>query len=42
MLVSNFEGLARISDDLFLMVTDMTKKDAEPTTFVLFKVTVAP
>lgn len=41
-LVNNFEGLARLSDDLFLMVTDMTKKDAEPTTFVLFKVTAAP
>jgi hypothetical protein len=42
MLVNNFEGLARLSDDLFLMVTDKTKKDAEPTTFVLFKVTAAP
>lgn len=41
-LVNNFEGLARLSDDLFLMVTDKTKKDAEPTTVVLFKVTAAP
>lgn len=41
MLVNNFEGLARLSEDVFLMVTDMTKKDAEPTTFVLFKVTAA-
>jgi hypothetical protein len=42
MLVNNFEGLARLSDDLFLIVTDKTRKDAEPTTFVLFKVTPAP
>jgi hypothetical protein len=41
MLVNNFEGLARLSDDLFLIVTDKTRKDAEPTTLVLFKVTVA-
>jgi len=39
MLEGNFEGLARLSDELFLIVTD--KKDAEPTTFVLFKVTAA-
>ncbi|YCI06118.1 esterase-like activity of phytase family protein (plasmid) [Ensifer sp. D2-11] len=42
MLVNNFEGLARLSGDLFLMVTDKTKKDSEPTTFVLFKVTTGP
>ncbi|TIP81487.1 MAG: esterase-like activity of phytase family protein, partial [Mesorhizobium sp.] len=42
MLVNNFEGLARLSDDLFLMVTDKTKKDAESTTFVLFRATTAP
>jgi hypothetical protein len=42
MLVDNFEGMARLSDNLFLIVTDKTKKDAEPTTFVLFKVTAAP
>ena len=41
MLVDNFEGLARLSEDLFLIVTDKTTKDAEPTTFVLFRVTAA-
>lgn len=42
MLVNNFEGLARLSDELFLMATDKTQKDAEPTTIVLFKVVTAP
>jgi hypothetical protein len=42
MLMNNFEGLARLSDDLFLIVTDKTRKDAQPTTFVLFKVTTTP
>lgn len=42
MLVNNFEGLARLSDELFLMATDKTQKDAEPTTFVLFKVATTP
>lgn len=41
LLVNNFEGLARLSEDVFLMVTDITKKDAEPTTFVLFKIRAA-
>lgn len=41
LLVENFEGLARLSDSLFLAVTDRTKKDVEPTSFVLFKVTGA-
>lgn len=40
-LVDNFEGLARLSDSLFLIVTDRTKKDVEPTSFVLFKLTGA-
>jgi hypothetical protein len=34
--------MARLSDDLFLIVTDKTRKDAEPTTFVLFRVNVTP
>jgi hypothetical protein len=42
MLVDNFEGMARLSDDLFLIVTDKTRKDAEPTTFVLFRVKATP
>lgn len=42
MLVGNFEGMARLSDDLFLIVTDKTRKDAEPTTFVLFRVKTTP
>lgn len=42
MLVDNFEGMARLSDDLFLIVTDKTRKDAEPTTFVLFRVKAIP
>lgn len=42
MLVDNFEGMARLSDDLFLIVTDKTKKDAEPTIFVLFRVKARP
>jgi len=42
MLADNFEGMARLSDDLFLIVTDKTKKDGEPTSLVLFKVTAAP
>lgn len=37
LLVDNFEGLTRLSGDLFLIVTDRTKKDVEPTSFVLFK-----
>lgn len=37
LLADNFEGLARLSDNLFLIVTDRTKKDVEPTSFVLFK-----
>jgi hypothetical protein len=41
MLVNNFEGLARLSDDLFLIVTDMKGKDKDPTTLVLFKITAA-
>jgi hypothetical protein len=41
MLEDNFEGLTRLSGDLFLIATDKTKKDAEPTTFVLFKVSAA-
>jgi hypothetical protein len=41
MLVDNFEGLARLSDDLFLIATDKTEKDLEPTTFVLFRVAAA-
>ncbi|HTN97182.1 MAG TPA: hypothetical protein VL101_09395 [Nordella sp.] len=35
------EGLAHLSDSLFLIVTDRTKKDVEPTRFVLFKLTGA-
>jgi hypothetical protein len=42
MLVDNFEGMARLSDDLFLIVTDKTRKDAEPTTFALFRVRATP
>jgi hypothetical protein len=42
MLVDNFEGMARLSDDLFLIVADKTRKDAEPTTFVLFQVKATP
>jgi hypothetical protein len=42
MLIDNFEGMARLSDDLFLIVTDKTRKDAEPTTFVLFRVRGTP
>lgn len=42
MLVDNFEGMTRLSDDLFLIVTDKTRKDAEPTTFVLFRVKATP
>jgi hypothetical protein len=42
MMVDNFEGMARLSEDLFLIVTDKTRKDAEPTTFVLFRVNVTP
>lgn len=42
MLAENFEGMARLSDDLFLIVTDKNKKDAEPTAFVLFKIKAAP
>lgn len=41
LLADNFEGLARLSDNLFLIVTDRTKKDVEPTSFVLFKLTDA-
>jgi hypothetical protein len=41
LLVDNFEGLARLSGNLFLIVTDRTKKDVEPTSFVLFKLTDA-
>lgn len=39
LLADNFEGLARLSEDLFLIVTDKTEKDGEPTALVLFKVT---
>lgn len=39
--IDNFEGMARLSDDLVLIVTDRTKKDAEPASFALFKVTAA-
>lgn len=42
MLVDNFEGMARLSGDLFLIVTDKKRKDAEPTTFVLFSVKATP
>jgi len=41
LLVDNFEGLTRLSERLFLIVTDRTKKDVEPTSFVLFKLTNA-
>jgi len=41
LLVDNFEGLARLTGSLFLIVTDRTKKDVEPTRFVLFKLTDA-
>lgn len=41
LLGDNFEGLTRLSDELFLIVTDRTKKDVEPTSFVLFKLTGA-
>lgn len=37
LLVDNFEGLTRLSNELFLIVTDRTKKDVEATSFVLFK-----
>ncbi len=38
MLVDNFEGMARLSDDLFLIVTDKTKKHGDSTSLVLFRV----
>lgn len=38
MLSDNFEGLARLSDDLFLIVTDKTRKDGEPTSLVLLRI----
>jgi hypothetical protein len=41
LLVDNFEGMARLTDSLFLIATDRTKKDVEPTRFVLFKLTDA-
>ena len=34
-LENNFEGVARLSEDLVLLVTDKTAKDGEPTTFTL-------
>jgi hypothetical protein len=34
-LTDNFEGMARLSDDLLLLVTDKTVKDGEPTSFTL-------
>lgn len=40
LLVDNFEGLTRLSESL-LIVTDRTKKDVEPASFVLFKLTSA-
>ncbi len=36
MLEGNFKGLARLSGNLFLMVTDWKGKEREPTTFLLF------
>lgn len=36
-LIDNFEGMTRLSDDLFLIVTDRRKKDVEATRLVLFK-----
>ncbi|MGE0237464.1 MAG: esterase-like activity of phytase family protein [Parvibaculaceae bacterium] len=41
LLADNFEGLARLSDELFLLVADRTKKDVDPASFVLFKLTGA-
>lgn len=39
LLNDNFEGLARISDTLYLAVTDKTKKETPATQFVLFSLT---
>lgn len=36
LLNDNFEGMARLSDELYLVVTDKTKKETPPTQFVLF------
>lgn len=41
LLADNFEGLTRLSDEFFLIVTDRTKKDVEATSFVLFKLSNA-
>lgn len=38
LLNDNFEGLARLSDTLYLVVTDKTKKETPATQFVLFSV----
>lgn len=42
MLEDNFEGLTRLSDNLFLMVTDRKGKDPESAVFVLFTVQTTP
>lgn len=42
MLEDNFEGLTRLSDNQFLMVTDRKGKDPESAVFVLFTVQTAP
>jgi hypothetical protein len=42
MLEDNFEGLARLSDNLFLIVTDRKGKDPESAVFVLFTVQTTP
>lgn len=40
-LEDNFEGMARVSKNLFLLVTDKTARDVEPTSFTLIAVTPA-
>lgn len=42
MLEDNFEGLTRLSDNLFLMVTDRKGKDPESAVFVLFTFQATP
>jgi hypothetical protein len=37
-LADNFEGMARIADDLYLLVNDKKKRDTPPTGFLLVRV----
>lgn len=42
LLDDNFEGMTKLSGDLYLAVTDKKKRDNPPTTFVLFEIKPRP